>query len=45
MYRIVSSSLPPKRKRPFVRYLIWAYMNTESDQLGGAQGTELAHGE
>lgn len=27
--RIIASDLSPERKRPFVRFLIWVYMDTE----------------
>ena len=43
-YRIISSHLSHIRKRPFLRYLIWTYMNTESDQVN-AEGLALSHGE
>ena len=42
--RIISSHLPPYCKRPFLRYLIYAYMNTSGDQIN-AQGVALSHGE
>ncbi|XP_019861438.1 PREDICTED: uncharacterized protein LOC100634093 isoform X2 [Amphimedon queenslandica] len=44
LVKIVSSHLAHIRKRPFLRYLIWAYMNTESDQVN-SEGLELSHGE
>ena len=25
--------LPPERKRPFARFLVWVYMNTEGDKM------------
>ena len=43
-FRIMSSHLPPARKRPFVRFLIWVYMNTEGDREN-TQGSALTHGE
>ena len=26
-------NLPPERKRPFARFLVWVYMNTEGDKM------------
>ena len=25
--------LPPERKRPFARFLVWVYMNTQEDKI------------
>ena len=44
-YRIIScNQLPPYRKRPFVRFLIWVYMNTEDGQQLNQQSSSLTHG-
>ena len=40
----MSSNLPPAKKRPFVRFLIWVYLITEEDEQNN-QGSELTHGE
>ena len=38
-----SRHLPAMRKRPFVRFLIWAYMNTDGDSETNRE-TTLTHG-
>ena len=44
--RIISSELPPKIKRPFVRYLVHVYMNTQGDRDShGGEIHTIAHGE
>ncbi|XP_019851941.1 PREDICTED: inositol 1,4,5-trisphosphate receptor type 3-like [Amphimedon queenslandica] len=44
LINIMTSNLPPNRKRPFVRFLIWVYMVTQEDQRG-QQGATLSHGD